>query len=323
MSAPKSSCSTAPANPEIAIELAQVIKTAGRGDLKEAIEQGTSLLYRYRKDNPAAAIGIARMLIDWNGELGDVQECRKIASQCVIDAKGVLAPDDPNLLALRSSELYWMCMTGFDDIAERRFPKLLADVERAMGPNSSLSWAVRTNSVMPLKRRGDFARAAEIYRGIADDMGTIMEDSDPLRLTAMDNYAEALSGAGCFDEAIAQYREILEILLRCFPVGDRQGLRVRHEIAQNMWLAGNLQEAEDLWKVLAEDERRYLGECDEMTASTRMLLMAVCVDRGDLAQAARWGRRILENLPPTWPAVDAEAVRSMFDEIEENIGRGA
>ena len=302
------------------IRLARAVGLAEAGDPEAAIDQAEELLHDEGSGlSITARLGVYKMLIEWHGQAGRPDQCRRLASAALDEAREELPDDDEIVLVLRNSEVYWMCVCGLEDLAQPRFESLLRDVERVLGPTHPLSWAVRNNAAMPLKIRGDHAGAARIYRGILADMEAVLDESDVLALTARDNYAEALAASGDYDAAIDHYQRILDILSRSFPAGDWRSLRVRDEIARVNWAKGEVQCAEQLWTVLLDDCREYLGECDEMTAGLRMRLMGVRLESGDLAAALEAGEELSRHLPPSWGEVDVRAIDEILAEARANL----
>lgn len=188
--------------------LSEALRSADLGDLVSAVAQVEAILDR-GDVSVDAALYLRKHLIDWFGQMGMAAESRRTATAAAQEARVHLGPRHEMTLVMRSSELYWMCMSGYDDVAQRRFPELIRDVEKRLGPRDPLAWAVRTNSAMPLKRVGDFAGAARVYRRLLQDMSGVLEDTDMLVMTTRDNLAEVLAGAGSFEESTRLYEALL------------------------------------------------------------------------------------------------------------------
>lgn len=302
--------------------LAEALRSADLGDLATAVVKVEEILDRGDLGFEVS-LRLRKNLIEWYGTLGAPGESRRIATAGAEEARVHLGPRHELTLVMRHSELYWMCMSGYDDVARKRFPELVRDVERTLGPRDPLAWAVRTNSAMPLKRDGDFAGAARVYRRLLDDMDGVLEPSDMLVLTTRDNLAEVLACDGRYEESTRLYEGLLGDMLARTRAGDRRVLRLRDEIAANTFCAGDTERARELWGVLAEDCRRHLGECDPETARQRTLQVLLAVEQGDRAGVVLWCRRLLDNLPEDFGREDAEGFRRLMEEYSEEEHPGA
>jgi tetratricopeptide (TPR) repeat protein len=300
--------------------LAAALRAADRGDLRRAVD-GVAEMLGGESLGPAASLHARKLLIEWLEALGRFDECRQAATEGVADLRARLGAAHELTLVMRHSELYWMCVTGYDEVARGRFPVLIRDIERALGRTSQLAWAARTNSAMPLKRGGDFAGAARVYRRLLHDMGEVLEDTDAIVLTTRDNLAEALACDGRYEESTTLYEALLADLVASCPSGDRRVLRLRDEIASNAFCMGDHARARELWSVLAEDCRRHLGECAPETARQRTLQIALSIQDGDDAAVARWCRVLLDNLPGDFTDEDAEGFRILLRESRERLDR--
>ena len=301
--------------------LSEALRSADLGDLVSAVAQVEAILDR-GDVSVDAALYLRKHLIDWFGQMGMAAESRRTATAAAQEARVHLGPRHEMTLVMRSSELYWMCMSGYDDVAQRRFPELIRDVEKRLGPRDPLAWAVRTNSAMPLKRVGDFAGAARVYRRLLQDMSGVLEDTDMLVMTTRDNLAEVLAGAGRFEESTRLYEALLVDMLAMSRVGDRRVLRLRDEIAANAFCAGDFGRARELWGVLAEDCRRHLGECDPETARQRTLQILLAVEQDDPEAVVHWCRVLLDNLPEDFEREDVEGFREVMRTFADRCGNG-
>lgn len=296
--------------------LSQALRAADAGDMEAAIAGVEDILTAGEADAKGRVV-LRKMLIDWNAEIGEASECKRLASLAAEDARATLGQRHEITLIARHSELYWMCMTGYDEVARRRFPQLIRDVEKVLGPTDPLAWAVRTNSAMPLKRGGDFSGAARVYRRLLSDMAGVLRPTDLAVLTTRDNLAEVLALKGDYGESTRLYESLLEDLLGITRPGDRRVLRLRDEIASNAFCSGDIERARELWGVLAEDCRRHLGECDPETARQRTLQVALSVQQDDAVGVVRWCRLLLDNLPDGFEQADVDAFRAMMREYED------
>lgn len=301
--------------------LSEALRSADLGDLESAVAQVEEILDR-GDASVDAALYLRKHLVDWFGRMGMAGESRRIATVAAEEARVHLGQRHEMTLVMRSSELYWMCMSGYDDVAQKRFPELIRDVEKRLGPRDPLAWAVRTNSAMPLKRAGDFAGAARVYRRLLQDMSGVLDDTDMLVMTTRDNLAEVLAGDGRYEESTRLYEALLVDMLAMSRVGDRRVLRLRDEIAANAFCAGDFGRARELWGVLAEDCRRHLGECDPETARQRTLQILLAVEQDDPEAVVHWCRVLLDNLPEDFEREDVEGFREVMRTYSERCGNG-
>ena len=87
-----------------------------------------------------------------------------------------------------------------------------------------------------------------------------------------------------------------------------------NEIARNTWMGGDREAGEDLWTVLAEDCRRYLGDRDEFTARIRTILLMLATLRGDEEKAMSIARKLQADHPDDWDECDmTEAVALLVE----------
>ncbi len=299
-------------------DLVRAFRAAQRGDLPRAVD-GVRAVIDAGPAGAADVFHLHKQLLAWLEGQGRFDECRTTATEAAKKLRALVGDRHEFTVMMRHSELYWMCMTGYDEIAAPRFPALIRDIERRMGRTHELAWAARTNSAMPLKRRGDFAGAARVYRRLLADMRTVLEETDVPVLTTRDNLAEVLACDGQYEESTALYEALLEDTVRTRGAGDRAVLRLRDEIASNVFCLGDHARARELWAVLTEDCRRHLGECAPETARQRTLQIALAVQDEDDAAVARWCRVLLDNLPEGFRAEDADGFRLLLRESQDRL----
>ena len=157
---------------------------------------------------------------------------------------------------------------------------------------------------MPWKNTGKWNRAARVYRELLADMEETRDEADMTLLTVRDNLAEVLSADRHYDEAIALYERNMDALLTVVERSDWRVLRLRNEIARNTWMGGDRDAGEDLWTVLAEDCRRYLGDRDPLTARIRTILLTLATMRGDETRAEVIARKLRDDHPDDWEDCD-------------------
>lgn len=295
--------------------LDDALALAVAGDLEGALRIGRELL-NLAPEDPGDRMALFRLLIEWARAASRPMECKRLATRAVEWGTSELGPLAEPVLVARSSELYWMCEVGYDALAERRFPSLVADVEKGLGPESELAWAVRMNSAMPLKARGDFAGAVEIYRDLVVDMARSLDEDDVLLLTARDNFAEVLLLDGEYEEARVVYEQILARVERLWGRSDRRALRVRSELAKTAFAMGDEAGAVEEWASIARVCEESLGRHHPRTVATLSLLMAASLESGDPGRCARIARRLIADPPPDFDETDLEGFELLARECE-------
>lgn len=299
--------------------LADVFARVQLGDLLGAIDLASQRLDEGTLA-PWQAVVLRKHVVDWYAELGLDIEAYRQARIAAHDARAYLGATHPITLLTSSSELFWMCMTGYDEVARKKFPALIKACEKQFGGEHELTLSARINSAMPLKRGGDFAAAARIYRRLLADLKSVRPHIDPMVLTVRDNLAEVLALDDKYEESTAIYEAILSDLLGMFDPGDHRILRVRGEIAANMYCSGETEEAVQLWGVLAEDCRRHLGESHPETVRQRTLQITLAVASGDREGVIHWCRLLLAHLPEGFDPEDARAFAVMLEDYESGDG---
>ena len=288
--------------------LHESVRCGAAGKVDKALEHG---LEAYRDDDAPVELRLeaAKLCIDWYAALGSYGQCRKLAAQAARLGERYLERCHPLILMMRNSEAYWLAILGQHDMAIRKFSALLADMKHCPGLDPEISIAIRNNSAMPWKHTGKWKKAARVYRELLSEMEGQREEADMTLLTVRDNLAEVLSADRQYEEALHLYEINMEALLRIADRGDWRVLRLRNEIARNTWMGGDREAGEDLWTVLAEDCRRYLGDRDEFTARIRTILLMLATLRGDEEKAMSIARKLQADHPDDWDECDmTEAV---------------
>mgnify|MGYP001727814825 CR=1 FL=1 len=293
---------------EARASLREALRCAASGRIDRALAQARDVF-----GNDAASMELrleaAKLCVDWHASLGAYEQCRKVAADAARLGASRLERDHPLILMLRNSEAYWLAVLGCEDMAARKFSALVADVKSCPNLDPQLAFAIRNNSAMPWKSTGKWAKAARVYRELLADMEPQCEAEDMTVLTVRDNLAEVLSADRQYEEALHLYEINMEALLRITDRGDWRVLRLRNEIARNTWMGGDREAGEDLWTVLAEDCRRYLGDRDEFTARIRTILLMLATLRGDEEKVMSIARKLQADHPDDWDECDmSEAV---------------
>lgn len=279
--------------------------------MERALEHATGV-YEDEEVSIELRLEAAKLCVDWHCALGSYDRCRRVAGDAARLGARVLERDHPLVLMLRNSEAYWLSVLGFNDMASRRFGALVADVKSCRGLDPQIAVAIRNNSAMPWKNTGKWSRAARVYRELLADMEGTRDEADMTLLTVRDNLAEVLSADRHYDEAIALYEHNMDVLLTVAEHGDWRVLRLRNEIARNTWMGGDRDAGEDLWTVLAEDCRRYLGDRDPLTARIRTILLTLATMRGDDQRAEAIARKLRDDHPDDWEDCDfTEAISTV------------
>ena len=295
--------------------LADALSSAAGGSLERALEHATGV-YEDEEVSIELRLEAAKLCVDWHCALGSYDRCRRVAGDAARLGARVLERDHPLVLMLRNSEAYWLSVLGFNDMASRRFGALVADVKSCPDLDPQIAFAIRNNSAMPWKNTGKWARAARVYRDLLADMEGTRDEADMTLLTVRDNLAEVLSADRHYDEAIALYEHNMDVLLTVAEHGDWRVLRLRNEIARNTWMGGDRDAGEDLWTVLAEDCRRYLGDRDPLTARIRTILLTLATMRGDDQRAEAIARKLRDDHPDDWEDCDFTEAMSIVAQGE-------
>lgn len=264
-------------------------------------------------------LSVYRLLIDWNRAIGDAVECKRLASRAVREGSEDLGQTHEAVLVARNSELYWMCMVGYDSVAKTRFASLIKDVKKTLGATSDLMWAVRVNSAMPAKLSGDFKRAAAIYRELAADMEKVVAPSDIALLTVRDNLAEVLALADDFDEARRVYAALLDTLVAEFGEEDWRCLRVRGEIAEIDYYRLGYDQVLDQWLDLIADYERAGAPGSEGALRMVSLLIAAAIEAEDFQTARTWLARLIADPPSELNERDVEELEAMMREYDAGL----
>ncbi|QWW19044.1 hypothetical protein I6B53_07875 [Schaalia sp. 19OD2882] len=278
--------------------LSAALRTHQHGSVARAIDMVDEILAEHGSEiSPIAKIHVLKLLVDWHAEVGNEMEAKRRASRAVRVAMAELGPLHEITLVMRNSELYWMCVCGYEDLALNAFAQLLRDIRRAPEVPPGFEFVVRNNSAMPLKAKGLWERAARVYRDLVADMQGTVDQGDPMYLMTRNNLGEVLAMDRRFAESTAVYEGLMEDLLESHHCGDERILELRHLIALNHHEDGNVALAREQWSILVEDCRRHLGETHSLTGRQRMLQVGLALDDGDTWRAARWCRALVDNPP--------------------------
>lgn len=286
------------------------------GRLDRGIELATHV-YECEPVSIETRLEAAKLCVDWHAATGAYGQCRRVAAHAAWTGQEHVGCAHPLVLMLRNSEAYWLAILGYNDMAHRKFASLIADMEGGDGLDPQISFAIRNNSAMPWKNTGKWLRAARVYRELLADMVEQREETDVTVLTVRDNLAEVLSANRHYEEAIELYETNMDALLTVADRGDWRVLRLRCEIARNVWMGGERERGEDLWTVLAEDCRRYLGDRDALTARVRAILLTLASLRGDDERALSLARKLREDHPDDWDECDVSEVAALIANLQD------
>lgn len=288
-----------PADVQARASINVAMRCAASGRIDDALDRATEV-YEDEDVSIERRLEAAKLRVDWHAVMGAYAQCRRVAADAVRLGTRYLEHDHPLILMLRNSEAYWLSILGCEDMAIRKFATLVADIRDCSQLDPQIAFAIRNNSAMPWKNRGKWRRAARVYRGLLEDMEGQLEATDATVLTVRDNLAEVLSADRHYEEAIRLYETNMVALLTVAERGDWRVLRLRNEIARNVWMGGDRSGGEDLWTVLAEDCRRYLGDRDPLTARIRTILLTLAALSGDEEKACRLARKLEDDHPDDW-----------------------
>ncbi|RRC94561.1 hypothetical protein [Schaalia canis] len=299
---------------ELLSQFTQAIHAGDAGHYEDAIELTCELLNDQRI-RPEDRGRFYRYLIQWSVECGNPSQARFYASQAVRELKGTLGATHEMTLQLRSSELFWMCESGMADIAHRRFPDLIRDVEEHLEPRHELRWAVLMNAVIPLKQQGNFTRAAQRYERILGSMRR-RPPRDPLTLIlARDNYAELLACAGNYERSLEQYGSLLEDVSAVFGERDPRTLMLRNRIAGVRFDAGQDEEAWEEWTVLLPVFDDVCGPSHPESARLRSLCLLHALEQGKEEEALGHAETLLAFPREDSDESDQAMIRAVIAEL--------
>lgn len=296
--------------------LTHAIDAAIEGKMDKAI----SLIERQmnsKKSSPEETMGLYRLLIEWNAQIGHYLQARSYAGQAVEFGMQHFGPRDEDVLLARNSELYWMCEIGLDALASRRFPALIEDVRASLGEDSPLMWAVRTNSAMPAKARGDYRLAVDIYRGIVVDMAEVLDPDDVLVLTAHDNLAEALALAGQHEEAIIVYSSLRAKAAHLWGADDWRVIRLDAQIVESLYASGEEESAVRLCDEAQKRADRALGTHHPVTVSVKTLRLTIALERKEKVRARELCHCFVFDPPPLLTDEDLHEYARLLAQLEE------
>lgn len=290
----------------------QLMEEALQSDSGEAIAKLEELVKDESVD-VRERLTIVRALVDWYALNDQATDCLRLARIATEIGMDNLGPLDEDVLVARNSELYWQATLGNYQNIDKNYRILIRDVEHVLGSHSELAWAVRTNSAMSVKARGDFTKAVSIYRRVVRDMGTRLSEDDPLAMTAQDNVAEALVLADKYEPALKIYRSLHGISKKKWGLEDGRTLRLRGEIARTKFLLGRRKQAMKEWKQTFADCVEVLGAHNPLTLEIHCVLLAASIDMDD-SQAVIELTEMLVNDPPE--ELEGEEIESFRQIIE-------
>lgn len=303
---------------DLMLLLSEALAAGDEGDYERAISLTCPLLEDQRI-RPEDRARFYRYLIQWSAGLGNPAQARFYASQGVRELRKTLGTTHELTLSLRSSELFWMCESGMADIAHRRFPDLIRDVEAHLESAHEIRWAVLMNSTIPFKQEGNFLQAAQRYEGILRAMRQHPPAEPLLGLLAHDNYAELLASAGFYERSLAEYAEVKDKTVAAFGARDSRTLRLRNRIAGVLFDAGKDEEAWKEWSSLLPEFDEILGPEHPESTRLRTLILLHCIDVGEDEAALKHAETLLAF--PHAGADDAElaVIRSMVAELRGDV----
>lgn len=276
---PKSSGTFRTTTQDLMLLSNEALAASNEGNYERAISLTCELLEN-QCIRPEDRARFYRNLVQWSAALANPAQARFYASQAVRELKKTLGTTHELTLSLRSSELFWMCESGLADIAERRFPDLIRDVDAHLKPNHEIRWAVLMNATVPLKQEGNFLQAAQRYEVIVRAMRQ-HPPSDPLiSLLAHDNYAELLACAGLYERSLEEYAAVREKTESAFGAHDSRTLKLRNRIAGVYFDAGQKEQAWQEWNALLPEFDKALGPDHPESKRVRDLVMLHCIEKG-------------------------------------------
>lgn len=310
-----------PSVKELLTRFTNALRAGDEGNYEHAIELTCELLQDQRI-RPEDRGRFYRYLIQWSVALDNPTQARFYASQAVRELKKTLGPTHEMTLGLRSSELFWMCESGLGDIAHRRFPDLIRDVEENLDPHHELRWAVLMNAVIPLKQQGHFAQAVARYERILRSMRHRPPHNPLTHILARDNYAEVLACAGKYERSLNQYRALLEEATATFGSSDPRTLMLRNRIAAVHFDAGDDEQAWAQWQSLLPQFDEVFGPAHPESARLRSLCLLHCLEKGDNEVALAHAKALLAHPTEDSDEVDARMVRELIAHLQGEEATG-
>lgn len=299
--------------------LQEAFAAAQSADFERAITLTSGLLQDQRV-RPEDRARLYRHLVQCSAALDNPAQARFYASQGVRELKKTLGATHELTLFLRSSELFWMCESGMADIAHRRFPDLIRDVESHLSSDHELRWAVLMNATVPLKQEGDFLQAIHRYEQILRAMRQNPPADPLLSLLAHDNYAELLATAGLYERSLAQYAAVIDETIEAFGPQDPRTLKLRNRIAGVLFDAGEDDKAWEQWEALLPEFDEVLGITHLESARLRTLLLLHCIECGDDDTALRHAQTLLDHPHTTTDDMEQATLRAIIADLQGKGG---
>ena len=186
-------------------------------------------------------------------------------------------PMDQDVLDSRH-ELAWIAACKQDWVtAEKGYRDTLEDSIRILGPEDpqismtrhELAWVIANQD------QDRLGEAREIFLKVLADRRGILHAEHPRILTTLHELAWVTARQGKWEQAEADYRELLDLRRQILPEDHPETLLTRHELA---WIAarrGRIPEAESSYSDVLDQRRRTLGEDHPHTLATEEALEAL------------------------------------------------
>ncbi|MDT5096981.1 MAG: hypothetical protein QOC76_718 [Mycobacterium sp.] len=236
---------------------------------------------------------------DWFGDAGLFKDATARFRELVNESARVRNLDDPDVLALRRRLILWLAESDELQSADavKESDELLADCRRALGADHETTLSTRHDRACWLCNTGDFREAANELQEVLNDFerqADGLKDADQGAasrrehkiLTARQNLADVLGRAGRFDEAVAQFQQVLSDYERVQGrASDWNSLMVRGKLAATLGKSGRVDEALRMFDDVVSEQIRLMGTAHPYTLKTRQLRFELTTMSGGIDEA--------------------------------------
>ena len=205
------------------------------------------------------------------GDLGEAEALYRDVFQVRLR---VFGPLDQDVLASRH-ELAWTAACKQDWVtAEKGYRETLGDRIRILDPEDPRISLTRHELAWVIANRDQdrLGEAREIFLEVLTDRRRILGAQHPRTLTTLHELAWIAARQGKWEQAEADYRDLLVLRLRILGEDHPETLLTRHELAWITACRGRIPEAESRYSDVLGHRRRTLGEDHPQTLATQEAL---------------------------------------------------
>ncbi len=247
--------------------------------------------------------------------LGRPDEALRRLDRSVAESTALWGGADARTLLLRNSQMYWAGKTGMRRRAEALAEDLLADARRHLSRKEDLFCVIRNNVARILESGTTPEVADALYKELLEDLDAWGQQGRSFALSARHNYGEYLRDSGDLDGAIVVFQKLLLILTEFRGIASRDTLAVRNDLAAVHSLAGNREQAQNIWRALLTDINRFLDSGDPLEPEVLGSLLTEAVEAEDRSEAIAWADRLLE----IYREIDEPALMAALVEMRGQI----